>query len=62
MPGFGMSYTLPIDEIRALDLPVANIGPYGYDAHQSTERLLMPYSFNQVPSMVLNTVLELLEK
>ena len=62
MPGFGVSYSLPLDGIRALDLPVANIGPYGYDAHQSTERLLMPYSFEQVPTMVLDTVFTLLKK
>ncbi len=62
MPGFGTSYTLPLEEIQSLNLPVANIGPYGYDAHKSTERLLLPYSFEQVPSMILETIFKILEK
>ncbi len=62
MPGFGVSYTLPLEEIQSLNLPVANIGPYGYDAHQSTERLLLPYSFEQVPPMILDTIMTILEK
>ncbi|MGH2516809.1 MAG: M20/M25/M40 family metallo-hydrolase, partial [Ktedonobacterales bacterium] len=28
------SYTLPLDEIRRLNLPVVNLGPYGKGAHQ----------------------------
>ncbi len=62
MPGFGLSYTLPLEQIQSLNLPVANIGPYGYDAHQSTERLLMPYSFEQVPPMIFHTIFKILEK
>lgn len=62
MPGFGVSYSLPLEEIRELSLPVTNIGPYGYDAHKYTERVEESYSFHRVPSMVLDTVLKMLGK
>ena len=39
MPGFGTIYDLPIEDMQALDLPVADIGSYGKDAHQFTERV-----------------------
>lgn len=61
MPGFGTSYVLPLDEIRALDLPVANIGPYGFDAHQYTERIEIDYSFYTLPDLVLQTVMGMLK-
>lgn len=62
MPGFGTSYILPLDEIRELDLPVTNIGPYGFDAHQFTERIEMDYSFYTLPDLVLQTVLSMVKK
>jgi len=62
MPGFSVSYKLPLEEIRNLSLPVANIGPYGFDAHQYTERIEKEYSFEKLPPIFLNTVLGLLEK
>ena len=61
MPGFGISYSLPLEEIAELSLPVTNIGTYGFDAHQYTERIEVPYSFYTVPDIVLDTVLSLLD-
>lgn len=61
LPGFGVTYSLPLDDIKKLDLPVTNIGPYGYDAHKYTERIEVEYSFHKVPSMVLDTVLAMLK-
>lgn len=60
MPGFGTAYILPLEEIRELDLPVTNIGPYGFDAHQYTERIEVDYSFYTLPDLVLKTVLGML--
>lgn len=62
MPGFGISYTLPLEDIKELSLPVTNIGPYGFDAHQYTERIEVDYSFYTLPNLVLKTVLKMLEK
>lgn len=61
MPGWGEIYSLPIDYIRKLDVPVVNIGPYGKDAHKFTERVNIPYSFEVVPEIVEKTVRLLLE-
>ncbi len=60
MPALGSSYKLPIDEMQELNLPVVNIGPFGKDAHQYTERLERNYSFNVAPKLVYSTILNLL--
>lgn len=44
MPGFGVKYKLPIEDLQKLNLPVVNIGPFGKDAHKFTERLEKDYS------------------
>ncbi|HEY7779438.1 MAG TPA: M20/M25/M40 family metallo-hydrolase [Ktedonobacterales bacterium] len=51
-PARGGAYTLPLDDIRALDLPVVNLGPYGRGAHQRGERVLMSYSFGVLPRLI----------
>jgi arginine utilization protein RocB len=53
------AYTLPLEAIRRLDLPVVNLGPYGQGAHQRGERVLMSYSFDILPQLVYETVKEL---
>ena len=35
-----------------LNLPIVNIGPWGHDYHQRTERVYMPYSFGVVPEFI----------
>ena len=49
-------YSLPLDAMRSLDIPVANIGPYGRDVHQAGERVLMSYSFGVVPQLLYETI------
>lgn len=61
MPGFGVKYSLPIEDMQSLNLPVVNIGPFGKDAHKFTERLQEDYSFNVAPKMVYNTIINLLK-
>jgi arginine utilization protein RocB len=60
MPGFGVKYNLPIEDMQRLNLPVVNIGPFGKDAHKFTERLEEDYSFNVAPRLVYNTIMGLL--
>ncbi|MFS8541883.1 MAG: peptidase M20, partial [Tissierellales bacterium] len=60
MPGFGVKYNLPIEDMQRLNLPVVNIGPFGKDAHKFTERLEEDYSFNVAPKLVYNTIMGLL--
>jgi arginine utilization protein RocB len=56
------AYSLPLDEIRRLDLPVVNLGPYGKGAHQRGERALMSYSFGVLPGLVYETVSRIAER
>lgn len=61
-PGFGEIYTLPLEEMQELDLPVLDIGPFGYDAHKYTERVEKDFSFNTLPELVHKTIINLLKK
>jgi len=60
MPGWGDKYSLPLEAIAKLNLPVLNIGPMGKDAHKYTERLQKDYSFRMVPLLLEKTVTHLL--
>ncbi len=60
MPGWGNKYSLPLDSIARLNLPVVNIGPTGKDAHKYTERLHEDYSFQIVPMLLEKLVKKLL--
>jgi arginine utilization protein RocB len=55
------SYSLPLDEVRALGMPVVNLGPYGAGAHQRGERALITYSFGILPWLVYETIERLVE-
>lgn len=61
MPGFGVKYDLPLEDMQTLNLPVVNIGPFGKDAHKFTERLEEDYSFNVAPKLVYDTIINLLK-
>jgi arginine utilization protein RocB len=61
MPGYGITYDLPFEEIRALNLPVLDIGAFGKDAHKFTERIEKKYTFNVAPELLYRTILNLLK-
>lgn len=46
----------PIQPTADASLAVINIGPWGRDYHQRTERVHMPYSFGVVPELVWRVV------
>lgn len=49
-------YSLPLARIQALDLPLVNIGPYGRGVHQRGEATLAPYSFEDLPQLMWDTI------
>jgi arginine utilization protein RocB len=49
-------YSLPLEQVRDLGMPVVNLGPYGKGAHQRGERVLMSYSFGVLPQLIYETV------
>jgi arginine utilization protein RocB len=60
-PAFGKTlhfdYSLP----GRLEIPVVNLGPWGRDYHQRTERVHMPYSFGVLPELLWRVCRDLLE-
>lgn len=56
MAGWGKVFYLPTDLPRSIDIPVANMGPAGRDAHQATERLELGYSLEIAPKLLAETI------
>jgi arginine utilization protein RocB len=50
-PGWGLKQYVEYEDIRDINVPVINIGPYGIDAHKRLERAEIPYTFEVVPSL-----------
>nr|WP_241254556.1 M20/M25/M40 family metallo-hydrolase [Brevibacillus sp. SYP-B805] len=61
MPAWGRRHHVPFEEIRRLQVPIVNIGPYGFDAHKKWERLECTYSLEMVPRL-MHEVIEYLWK
>ncbi len=60
MPNWGFSFSLPVSNMEKLGLPVMNIGPYGKDAHKSSERLHKDFSFRIYPALLAYAIKRLL--
>ncbi|MBM7648239.1 arginine utilization protein RocB [Bacillus ectoiniformans] len=56
-PGWGTKHFVNYNDIRDINVPVINIGPYGLDAHKKFERLEMNYSLEIVPN-ITNLVIQ----
>jgi arginine utilization protein RocB len=50
-PSWGPKFYVNYQDIRDLNVPVINIGPYGLDAHKRYERMEMEYSLEIVPNL-----------
>ncbi|RIW29601.1 M20/M25/M40 family metallo-hydrolase [Bacillus salacetis] len=61
MPMIESLYPVPIDRIRELNIPSINLGVYGRDGHQWTERVYKPYSFSTLPGIIRGVATELLK-
>ena len=59
-PAWGSRICHDYAAIQALDLPAINVGPWGRDYHQRTERVYMPYAFGVVPELIWRIVHDLL--
>jgi arginine utilization protein RocB len=56
-PAWGTKHVANYEDIRELNVPVINIGPYGTDAHRPLERMEMTYSLEIVPNLI-NSVIQ----
>ncbi|MGE7666375.1 M20/M25/M40 family metallo-hydrolase [Ureibacillus composti] len=61
-PGWGTKHYVEFQDIRDINVPVVNIGPYGLDAHKKLERMEMKYSLEIVPNITNQVIRNLLSK
>ncbi|MBS8266779.1 M20/M25/M40 family metallo-hydrolase [Mesobacillus boroniphilus] len=61
-PGWGTKFFVDYQEIRELNVPVINIGPYGLDAHKRYERMEIDYSVKIVPNLTYEVIRNVLAK
>jgi arginine utilization protein RocB len=59
-PFWGTRLEFDYTQAARLELPTLNIGPWGRDYHQRTERVHMPYSFGVLPELLWRVVGKLL--
>lgn len=62
MPAWGEKYSIDINAIRQLNVPVMNIGPYGRDAHKQWERVEKEFSMKVVPMLTYEVIQALFKK
>lgn len=55
--GYGLS-----NNTLELNVPIVNIGPYGYDAHKNTERVEKKYSFEVLPRLLESVAMDYLKR
>ncbi|MCP8968547.1 M20/M25/M40 family metallo-hydrolase [Ectobacillus ponti] len=61
MPLWGSVYSLPLEELAKLNVPVINVGPIGRDAHKWTERLDVAYATGPLLSLLEETIRTVLQ-
>ncbi len=52
-------YAVPLEQMKALNIPAVNYGCWGKDAHKWTERVYVPYSFEVLPEFISYTLQKL---
>jgi arginine utilization protein RocB len=60
VPVWDREYRLPVAAMRALDLDVVNLGPWGRDAHGLFERVHAPWTFGTLPELIAQVAREAL--
>jgi arginine utilization protein RocB len=60
-PLLGSRYNIPFDDMRALEIPVLNIGPFGKDPHQWTERLEISRAIEETHPLIIFAMKKLFE-
>lgn len=60
MPLYQRLYSLPLESIERISMPSINIGPWGKDLHQMTERVLLEDLTLRTPALVHKAVFTLL--
>lgn len=61
MPNWGLDYKLPLEEINELNVPIMNLGVYGKDSHKHYERVEQNFSFEVLPELLKEAIVDLLQ-
>ena len=61
-PGWGELYGLPLPEMRALGVPIMNLGPSGAAPHKKDERLHLRYSLDVLPELLYAAIREIAKR
>ncbi len=61
-PCWGKKLYVNYAAIRDINVPVVNIGPYGFDAHRQFERVELTYSLEVVPNLTNEVIKNLCKK
>lgn len=59
-PGWGTKHYVDYQDIRDINVPAINIGPYGYDGHKRYERMEIKYSTEVVPKITNEVIRHLI--
>lgn len=59
-PGWGTKHYVNYQDIRDINVPAINIGPYGYDGHKKYERMEIKYSTEVVPKITNEVIRHLI--
>ena len=60
-PVYGDTYWIPFEDMQSLQAPVLNVGPFGKDAHQKTERLQVDSAFKEMPVLLETLIKSLMD-
>ena len=56
MPGWGDIYSIPLEDMQKLGMPVVNLGPSGEAPHRKEERLYLSYSLDVFPELLKSMI------
>ena len=59
---WGEVYSIPLEVIKELSMPVLNIGPWGKEFHTYTERVYLPDLFHNTPKLIKFTIDSMLKE
>ncbi len=54
--GWGSRYSIPFEQLKSVEMPCVNIGPWGKDFHKPSERVLKEDVFLRTPSIINHVI------
>lgn len=60
-PYYKHRYDYPYEKIKEIQMPSVNIGTFGFGGHTYVERVEKKYCFNELPNLILNTIINILK-